>query len=62
MAAPFAAGVAALIRARNPNLTPDQVADRLEESGVRRENPQRWYRIDALCAVQNMIPCPISPQ
>jgi subtilisin family serine protease len=62
MAAPFAAGVAALIRARYPNLTSDQVADQLEETAVRRETPQRWHRIDALCAVQNIIPCPIPAQ
>ncbi len=58
MAAPFVAGVAALVKARFPNLTPHQIEEQIEETGVEYETPQdyEWSRLDAFAALTRTPP------
>jgi len=67
MAAPIVSGIAALVKAKNPALTPNQFVDQVKETAVdvRYGNPQiRIRRVDALCAVLNNQFCvaPATPQ
>jgi hypothetical protein len=70
MAAPVVAGIAAILKATDPNWqtfpTPHDLLDRIAETSVdkRYENPrwadqERLRRVDALCAVTNNLNCPI---
>lgn len=67
MAAPVAAGVAALVKAQNPLLDPHSVVDRLIETGIRWDcdHPTRGAintsRIDAFCALTNNVNCGSNP-
>jgi subtilisin family serine protease len=67
MAAPIAAGVAALVKAKFPNLTPHEVVTQLSETGIVWDcvHPVRGEiktsRIDAYCAVTNNIACGTNP-
>jgi subtilisin family serine protease len=56
MAAPFAAGTAALLRARNPRMTAKEVARRVERNGARLCGNTNIVQIDALAALQNSRP------
>lgn len=56
MASPFVAGLAALVKTRNPSFTPDQVAQRIEKTAVDlgtsgRDDTFGYGRIDAAAAV-----------
>ena len=57
--------VRALVKARNLNLTPHDLLDRIKETSVdKRYNDPirgevRLKRVDALCAVTNDTSCPI---
>jgi hypothetical protein len=57
MAAPLAAGVAALVRASSPQLTADQVKDRIREAAPRPspEQPVK-RRLDAAASVGPLVP------
>lgn len=71
MAAPVVAGVAALLKATDPNWstfpTPHDLLNRIKETSVDKRmgvlppwnTEVRLNRVDALCAVQNTLPCPI---
>lgn len=68
MAAPIAAGVAALVKSRNPNMAPIDLVDRIDDTGVEWEcfHPTRGItlktsRVDALCAVTNNQNCGFDP-
>ena len=68
MSAPIVSGVAALVKAKYPTLTPDEVLNQVKETGVRIDyvpNPTRGRiqtnRVDALCAVMNNLNC-LPPQ
>ena len=66
MAAPIAAGVAALVKAKYPTLTADQVAAQVAETGISWDcthptrGPIKTNRIDAYCAVTNNRSCGIN--
>ena len=63
MSAPIVSGVAALVKAKFPALTPDEVLNRVKETGVRIDyntSPRgriQSSRVDALCAVMNNQNC-----
>jgi len=64
MAAPIVSAVAALVKARYPNLNPVEIAERVEQTSVRISygNPQiRINRVDALCAVTLIPPATCNP-
>jgi thermitase len=68
MAAPIASGLAALVKALNPTLTPHLIGERLEDTGFEWEcfHPVRNHniktsRLDAYCAVTNTQPCGTNP-
>jgi subtilisin family serine protease len=61
MAAPFAAGTAALLRARNPRMTAKEVARRIERNGARLCGDTNIVQIDALAALQNRQPNDLCP-
>jgi len=66
MAAPHVAGLAALVKAVNPALNPDQIEWAMEGSAVDLGNPGRdnvfgWGRIDALAAVRAATNPPATP-
>ena len=56
MASPIVAGVAALVKAKNPALTPKQIAQQVKDTGVRNRD-LNVNRIDARCAVFNILTC-----
>jgi subtilisin family serine protease len=61
MSTPHASGVAALLLARNPTLTPDQIRNALESTaedlGIPgRDNIYGWGLIDAQAALQSVAP------
>jgi subtilisin family serine protease len=56
MSAPIAAGVAALVRARSPRITPKELARRLEDTGARLCGNTNIVQIDAYAAVRNKEP------
>jgi subtilisin family serine protease len=56
MAAPFAAGTAALLRARNPRMPAKEVARRIERNGARLCGDTNIVQIDALAALQDRRP------
>lgn len=56
MAAPLAAGVAALVRERAPGLSAEDVARRLESTGARLCGNTNIVQLDALAAVRNKRP------
>jgi subtilisin family serine protease len=66
MAAPIAAGVAALVRAKFPALTPNQIVSQIAETGISWDctHPTRGEiktnRVDAYCAVTNDRSCGIN--
>lgn len=66
MAAPIAAGVAALVKAKYPTLTPNQIASQIAETGIQWDcvHPTRGEiktnRVDAYCAVTNNRACGIN--
>lgn len=68
MAAPVAAGVAALVKAQNPTLDPHSVVERLIDTGIKWEcdHPSRGQirtsRVDAFCALTNNPLCGSNPQ
>ena len=69
MAAPIAAGVAALVKATNPSFIPHQVVERLIDTGVEwdcfssvRGGDIRTSRINAKCALDNNVACGNAPQ
>jgi subtilisin family serine protease len=53
MSAPIAAGVAALVRARSPRISPKDLASRLEDTGARLCGNTNIVQIDAYAAVRN---------
>jgi subtilisin family serine protease len=61
MAAPFAAGTAALLRARNPRMTAKETARRIERNGARLCGNTNIVQIDALAALQNSRPNDLCP-
>jgi subtilisin family serine protease len=65
MAAPIVTGIAALVKAKNPPLQPNQFIGRIKETAVDiryGSNPQiRLRRVDAWCAVMNMQECSLPP-
>jgi subtilisin family serine protease len=60
MAAPLAAGVAALVRAKNPKLTAVEVVKRLEKTGAALCGPTNAVQVDALGAVTNKLTPPLN--
>ncbi|MEO7539367.1 MAG: S8 family serine peptidase, partial [Pyrinomonadaceae bacterium] len=67
MAAPIAAGIAALVKATHPTLTPHLVGEHIEDTGIGWDCflPQRQIqldtmRVDAYCALTNNIACGIN--
>ena len=62
----IAAGVAALVKAKFPNLTPHEVVGQLTETGILWDcaHPTRGEiktsRIDAYCAVTNNVACGVN--
>jgi subtilisin family serine protease len=66
MAAPIAAGVAALVKAKFPTLTPDQIVSQIAETGIAWDcthptrGPIKTNRVDAYCAVTNNQSCGIN--
>lgn len=56
MAAPIAAGVAALVRERSPRLSAKDVARRLEDTGARLCGNTNIVQVDAYAAVRNKQP------
>ncbi len=61
MAAPFAAGTAALLRSRNPRMTAKETARRIERNGARLCGDTNIVQIDALAALQNRQPNNLCP-
>ena len=68
MAAPIAAGIAALVKSRNPNISSIALIDQVEDTGIEWEcfNAARGIvvktsRVDALCAVTNNQNCGFDP-
>jgi subtilisin family serine protease len=61
MAAPFAAGTAALLRARNPRMTAKEAARRIERNGARLCGNTNIVQIDALAALQDRRPNDLCP-
>ena len=60
MSAPVVSGIAALVKAKYPNLNADMVADQVKETSldIRYNNGNiRLHRVDALCAVTNNRLC-----
>ena len=63
MAAPIAAGIAALVKARNPSWVPHDIVDWLPETGIEWRCPHptrgniRTARVDAFCAVTGNTDC-----
>lgn len=55
MASPLVAGVAALVRAANPELTPRDVAERIERTAGGICGKVSQVRVDALAAVSNTV-------
>jgi subtilisin family serine protease len=68
MAAPIAAGVAALVKAKNPQLDPHLIVGQIAETGIKWDcdhptrGPIKTARIDALCAITNNTACGSNPQ
>ena len=67
MAAPVAAGIAALVKAKNPTLKPGIYLERVEDTGFewecsRRGVPVKTSRIDAFCAVANIQGCGLATE
>ena len=72
MAAPIAAGIAALIKSNEPSLGPEQIVNRIDDTGIPWEfvrsvsssnpapYPVRTSRLDALCALNNVIDCGVT--
>ncbi|MBI4330027.1 MAG: PKD domain-containing protein [Chloroflexi bacterium] len=65
MAAPHAAGIAALLLSKNPSLTPAQVRTYLESTATDKGDPGRdntygWGLINALAAI-NQVPAAVPP-
>jgi subtilisin family serine protease len=63
MSAPVVAGIAALLRAQNPGLSPAQVHELMENTAVKYRDraddlQSRWSRVDAYCAVTYNLNCP----
>lgn len=62
MATPIVSGIAALVKAKNPTLSPGQFVDRVRDTSVDIRygtKPQiRIRRVDAICAVMNYLDCP----
>lgn len=68
MATPIAAGVAALVKSRNPNISPVALIEQIEDTGIQWDcfNAARGIvvktkRVDALCAVTNNRNCGSDP-
>ncbi len=68
MAAPIVSGVAALMRQKEPGLSPLIIKDRLEETGIEWDclHAGRGYeikakRVDAVCALNNNQVCGTNP-
>ena len=68
MAAPVAAGIAALVKSNEPAITPEQLVDRLDDTGIAWECflGSRGYaidtsRVDAFCALTNNQACGADP-
>ena len=62
MAAPVAAGIAALVKAKNPNMPVGTLVETLENTGYpwncfRRGSEVKTSRLDALCAVSGTQNC-----
>ena len=62
MAAPIASGIAALMKAKNPDLPVADYVETLEDTGypwecTRRGVPVKTNRIDAFCAVAGIQDC-----
>jgi subtilisin family serine protease len=65
MAAPVAAGIAALVKAKNPSLAPTAIVDQVEDSGFEwdcfhaaRGIQIKASRVDALCALGGAVCAP----
>jgi len=61
MSTPHASGVAALLLARNPTLTPDQIRNVLQSTAedlgaAGRDDVYGWGLIDAQAALQSVVP------
>lgn len=61
MAAPLAAGAAALVRALNPNLSPRDVARRLTRISAPLCDGSKLRQIDAAAALRNQVPADRCP-
>ncbi len=69
MATPIAAGVAALVKSRNPLMTPTELVDRIDDTGIEwecqlpppRNIQMKTTRLDAVCAVTNNENCGSNP-
>jgi thermitase len=65
MSAPIVAGVAALVKAKNPLFTPDEVVEQVEETGVpinysdARRGVIASSLVNASCAISNNQNCPV---
>jgi subtilisin family serine protease len=64
MSAPIVSGIAAMVKARNPNMPPHDILDRVKDTGVELDYQDvnrgriKTSRVDAKCAVDTQL-CPI---
>jgi subtilisin family serine protease len=67
MSAPVAAGLAALVKAKYPALTPHEIVDHIEDTGIEwdcfhagRGIAIETSRVDAFCALTGNVSCGIN--
>ncbi len=60
MAAPLAAGAAALVRSANPSMAPKDVVERIRRASAPLCSSTGLRQVDAAAALTNVVPAPIS--